>query len=73
MADEQKVPTPGEVVEPQAQITEAPVVVEGVADVEHSDYFQREDETQAQYNERVPVGLQPVKAAITHSYLGKEL
>lgn len=33
----------------------------------------QEGETQAEYNERVPVAQQPVQPAPTHSYLGAEL
>lgn len=54
------------------ELNEFPVV-DNVADVEHSDYHKREDETQAEYNERVPVGLQPVLPGPTLSYLGNEL
>lgn len=37
------------------------------------DVFRKEGETQAEYNERVPVGIQPVLPAPSTSYLGKEL
>lgn len=38
------------------------------AEVQES--FRREDETQQEYNERVPAGLQPVLPAVEHTYLG---
>jgi hypothetical protein len=33
----------------------------------------KKNETQAEYNERVPVALQPVQPGPTHSYLGDKL
>lgn len=42
---------------------------------DHSDKsLQRQDgETQQEYNERIPVALQPVQPLPTHNYLGQEL
>lgn len=37
------------------------------------DLYQLDGETQAEYNERVPVAVQPVAPAPTESYLGQPL
>lgn len=52
-----------------------PVVEEVVTEVavEVEDVFRKEGETQAEYNERVPVGVQPVLPAPSTSYLGEPL
>lgn len=38
-----------------------------------NEFDQRKDESQAEYNQRVPVAVQPVRPAPKYSYLGKEL
>lgn len=35
--------------------------------------FRQKGETVAEYNERIPIGIQPVQPGPTHSYLGKKL
>lgn len=35
--------------------------------------YRQEDESQQEYNERIPVAVQPVQPQPTHNYLGEEL
>ncbi|NBU34691.1 hypothetical protein EBZ38_13350 [bacterium] len=53
-----------------------PVVDEAVTEVAEvvvEDVFRKEGETQQEYNERVPVAVQPVLEGPTTSYLGQPL
>jgi hypothetical protein len=52
---------------------DAPIVVETTTEPIDSDLYQKEGETQAEYNERIPVAVQPVQPGAKYSYLGKEL
>lgn len=54
-----------------SEIVDETVVVS--EEQEADDVFRKEGETQAEYNERVPVAVQPVLPGPTTSYLGEPL
>lgn len=47
-------------------------IVQGESHVDET-LLRGKKETQAQYNERVPVAIQPVQPGPTHNYLGQPL